>query len=114
MGPQRNVGVTTPCPMCGVPFTPRGRPQVCSAACRQARFRRRHAVSVPTLPRWGARAATIHECPSCETRYLGGQRCPACRIFGRKLGPGGACPHCDEPILLADLLPGTEGGEAVS
>lgn len=30
----------------------------------------------------------------------------------RKLGPGGPCPHCDEPVVLADLLPWVEGGEA--
>jgi len=22
----------------------------------------------------------------------------------RALGPGGACPHCDEPLLVAELL----------
>jgi hypothetical protein len=26
----------------------------------------------------------------------------------RRLGPGGSCPHCDEPVLLTDLL-GTPG-----
>jgi hypothetical protein len=50
MGPLRNVGVTTACPVCGLPFTPVGRQQG---------------------------------------------------------------PHCDEPILLADLLVAMEGGEAV-
>jgi hypothetical protein len=22
----------------------------------------------------------------------------------RRVGPGGSCPHCDEPVLVADLL----------
>ena len=113
MGPVRNVGVTTPCPVCGRPFTPVGRQQVCSAACRQALFRRRHAAPLPSLPRRVGRAATIYACPSCDSRYLGEQRCPDCGSFCRRLGPGAPCPHCDEPILLADLLLAMEGGETV-
>ena len=107
--PVRNDGVTTPCPMCGEPFMPVGRQRVCSAACRQALWRRRHAPpSTGGVPDRVSQAATIYECPSCETRYLGEQRCPDCAIFCRKLGPGALCPHCDEPILLADLLFGME------
>jgi hypothetical protein len=113
MIPVRNVGVTTLCPVCGLPFTPVGRQQVCSAACRQAAWRRRHGVPLPTIPRRISRAATIYECPSCDTRYLGEQRCPDCGVFCRRAGPGARCPHCDEPVLLADLLLGMEGGEAV-
>lgn len=105
MTPLRNDGVTTPCPVCGLPFTPAGRQRACSAACRQTAWRRRHAPPVPMIPSRTPRAATIYECPSCESRYLGEQRCPECRIFCRKLGPGGSCPHCDELILLAELLP---------
>jgi hypothetical protein len=113
MIPSRNDGVTTPCPVCRLPFTPVGRQRVCSAACRQARWRRRHAAPPPSIPLRTPRAATIYECPSCDTWYLGDQRCPDCRIFCRKVGPGAPCPHCDEPILLADLLLGMmEGGEA--
>jgi hypothetical protein len=110
--PLRNVGVTTPCPVCGAPFTPVGRQRVCSAACRQAAWRSRHAVPLASIPSRASRAATIYECPSCDTRYLGEQRCPECAIFCRKLGPGALCPHCDEPVLLADLVLGMEGGEA--
>lgn len=110
--PVRNVGVTTPCPVCRAPFTPVGRQRVCSAACRQAAWRSRHGVPLASIPPRASRAATIYECPSCETRYLGEQRCPECAIFCRKLGPGAPCPHCDEPVLLADLVLGMEGGEA--
>ena len=113
--PLRNDGGTTPCPVCGQPFAPVGRQQVCSAACRQAAWRRRHAPAPVPLPPRPGRAATIYECPSCETRYLGEQRCADCGVFCRKVGPGGACPHCDEPVLLADLLitlpaPARKGG----
>ena len=34
----------------------------------------------------------------------GEQRCPDCGIFARRTGPGGPCPHCDEPIAIKDLI----------
>jgi hypothetical protein len=49
-------------------------------------------------------AHTVYACPVCDTRYLGERRCPDCNCFCRKLGPGGACPQCDEPILIDELL----------
>jgi hypothetical protein len=49
-------------------------------------------------------AHTIYECPSCEERYVGEQRCPTCQLFCRALGVGGHCPDCDQPILLVELL----------
>ena len=113
MLPSRNVGETTPCPVCGQPFTPVGRQRVCSAACRQAAWRRRQVAPVPSIPRRTPRASTIYVCPNCDARYLGEQRCSDCGSFCRKLGPGAPCPHCDEPVLLADLLLSIEGGETV-
>ena len=104
--PSRNDGVTTPCPICGGSFHPVGRQRVCSAACRQALWRRRHPVAQPVIPTHVTRADSIYECPSCETRYLGQQRCDVCGIFCRRVGPGGPCPHCNEPVAVADLLPG--------
>lgn len=112
MDPVRNVGVTTRCPVCELPFTPVGRQRVCSAACRQAAWRHRHAEPLPNIPRRSSRAATIYECPSCDARYLGEQYCRDCGVFCQRVGPGAPCPHCDEPVLLADLLRGMEGGEA--
>ena len=50
-----------------------------------------------------ARASVIYECPECETRYLDERRCPDCNLFTRRIGPGGSCPHCDEPVAEADL-----------
>ena len=96
----RNDTVTIPCALCGTPFPPSGRRQWCSDACRQAAFRRRRAAPRPVLP---TRNATIYQCPTCETRYLGEQRCHHCNTFCRRLGPGGTCPHCDEPVTITDL-----------
>ena len=101
----RNDGGARSCLVCRQPFTPVGRQQVCSAACRQARWRARHPAALPPIPAHSPRPVTIYECPSCETRYLGTQRCEACGTFCRRVGPGGPCPHCDEPVALADLLP---------
>lgn len=112
ISPSRNVAVTIPCPMCGLLFTPVGRQRVCSAACRQAAWRRRHTVPTPNIPHRAARVATVYQCPACDQRYLGDQRCPDCGVFCRRVGPGGLCPHCDEPVALTDLLPAVEGGEA--
>jgi len=103
--PSRNVGVTTPCPICERPFTPAGRQRVCSAACRQAAWRRRHPAPPVAIPPRTPRTATIYECPSCATRSLGQQRCAECGVFCHRVGPGGRCPHCDEPVAVADLLP---------
>ena len=103
--PSRNVGVTTACPVCQRPFTPVGRQRVCSAACRQAAWRRRQPTALPAMTSRATRVATVYVCPACETRFLGEQRCPDCGLFCRRVGPGGLCPHCDEPVALADLLP---------
>jgi len=109
--PWRNVGVTIPCPVCVRPFTPVGRQRVCSAACRQVAWRWRHPTTLPAIPSRAVRVATVYLCPSCETRFLGQQRCPDCGLFCRRVGPGGLCPHCDEPVALDDLLPTAKGGE---
>jgi hypothetical protein len=93
------------CPACGQPLTPAGRRRWCSDACRQAAWRRRHSparrateLSPPPNPQ-----DTIYQCPHCEQRYLGQQRCEDCGTFCRRIGPGGPCPHCDEPVAIKDL-----------
>jgi hypothetical protein len=100
------------CPVCAAPRASR-RARYCSDACKQRAYRLRHAATpaaAPTVPaadrqRWESRRAhTIYECPACGERYLGEQRCPDCQRFCRALGPGGACPHCDQPILSSELL----------
>jgi hypothetical protein len=101
------------CPICQTGTVP-ARARYCSDACKQRAYRLRRAVGGPMgLPdqagsprrRPALVAHTVYECPACATRLLGEQRCPDCHVFCRRLGLGGPCPHCDEPILLADLLP---------
>ncbi len=101
------------CPLCGEP-TGSARARYCSDACKQRAYRLRHpmtsadtAALAAELKRRGELAAhTVYECPDCEQRMVGQQRCADCNRFCRTLGPGGACPHCDEPILLRELLAG--------
>lgn len=56
------------------------------------------------VPERAPRSATVYECPECERRFLGEQRCAECNRFCRSLGPGGECPCCTEPVALADLI----------
>lgn len=112
------MGVTTPgpsgpptrrCPICQAPFVPAGRQRYCSGTCRARAYRRRRAAQAPELPpppRGGVRARSVYECPECAERYLGEQRCEDCGAFCRRVGLGGACPHCQEPVAVADLLDG--------
>ena len=37
-------------------------------------------------------------------RFVGVRRCESCNLFCAALGPGGACPDCDRPVLVDDLL----------
>ena len=104
--PSCNGSVTDHCLVCDGPLPP-GRPRrTCSDACRQAAWRRRQQPASPleTLP--AARRTkdhTVYECPACDTRLLGEQRCE-CGSFMRRLGPGGLCPGCDEPVTVEELL----------
>ncbi len=111
-GPWRDDTGTTPatamprCPDCGTPFFPAGRQVYCSTACRKRAFRRRYAAAalpVPVPAGTPRREHTVYECPDCGERRLGVQRCPDCGTFGRSAGLGGACPHCGEPVTVADL-----------
>ena len=108
--PSRNDDVTILCPVCRVRrFVPIGRKRVCSPACRQADFRRRHSAAGDLLvvpPHRPRRDRTIYQCPSCDARYFGLQRCSECGVFCRRLGAGGLCPECGEPVAVADLLDG--------
>ena len=107
--PLRNDGLTIACPICGRSFRSVGRRRFCSDACRQAAWRQRHPDPVPAVPMRPPRATIVYECPQCSVRYLGEQRCPDCQRFCRRVGLGGPCPHCDEPVAVADLLPDTWG-----
>jgi hypothetical protein len=112
--PSRNDGVTIRCPVCERPFLPVGRQRVCSAACRQAAYRRRQASAVQPLsvpPPRSRREGTIYQCPACDAQYLGDQRCSECGVFCRRVGPGGLCPACGEPVAIAELVE-SQGGYA--
>lgn len=119
--PSRNDGVTmtlSVCPICGTAFSPTGRRRFCSDACRQAAWRNRRRLAaraetcshhsaqttLPPLSKGDPRSGIVYECPSCGVRYLGQQRCPDCQLFCRRIGPGGRCPHCDEPVAISDLI----------
>ena len=108
MSPSSNDPVTIPCPVCATPFTPVGKRRYCRDACRVAAHRRRTAPNPNPSPLPAAtmqrRTVTVYECDSCGTRQLGTQRCDQCGIFMRRVGPGGHCPHCDEPVAVAELL----------
>jgi hypothetical protein len=95
---------TAACPACGQPFTPAGRRRWRSDACRQAAWRRRQpripAELPPPRPR---KNTTIYECPDRGQRQLGQQRCDECGTFTRRIGPGGPCPHRDEPVAITDI-----------
>ena len=91
------------CPGCGDSFTPSGRRRWCTDACKQAAWRQRTTSPVLPPPRSVLKAEIVYECPSCGNRSLGDQRCPDCNLFSQRIGPGGPCPHCDEPVAISDL-----------
>jgi hypothetical protein len=105
--PSCHDGVTMTCPVCQRRFTPFGRRKFCSDPCRALAYRRRRdagrpSVVVPTArPR---KPITVYECDSCGERALGLQRCEACGTFMRRVGIGGCCPNCDEPIVVSELV----------
>lgn len=105
MTPPRDDAVTiTRCPLCTTQFTPTGRQQFCSHACRQTAYRRRHHTPPPVIPAAHAsRDTTVYECQDCEQRYYAQQWCPDCNRPCRRIGIGGLCPHCEEPVTVEDL-----------
>jgi hypothetical protein len=91
----------TTCRSCGRPFERLGRQRFCSTGCRQAAWRRKRAAPAEPVV---AKADTVYQCDDCDTRYLGQQRCDNCNRWCRRIGPGGACPSCDEPVAVTDLF----------
>jgi|SRR5579859_3970517 len=99
------------CLMCGRP-RPSPRARYCTRACQQRSYRLRPQTPIADLTtvrqalqfRKALVAHTIYECSGCGERFLGERRCGDCNLFARALGVGGACPECDAPLLLEDLL----------
>ena len=97
------------CPVCWTPFTKVGRQRYCTQACRKTAWKRRNATPVevtePVVPQGiRRRDITIYACPTCETRYHGEQWCHDCNQPCTRIGLGGSCPHCSEPVAISDLL----------
>ncbi len=109
MIPSSNDPVTIQCPACATPFPANGKRRYCSDRCRVAAHRRRHqttpAGTLPVPAKTNRRASTIYECANCATRALGEQRCEDCGTFMNRVGYGGLCPCCDEPITIDDIIP---------
>lgn len=103
------------CLNCGTLFEGRGRSRYHSHACQQQAYRLRRrqgrepllaALASELRERRALVGQTVYECVRCEERYLGEWRCPTCNLMCRKLGLGGRCQHCDEPMLVTELLGG--------
>jgi hypothetical protein len=116
-GSEPTAGTGPRCSVCRASL-PSRRARYCSDACRQRAYRLRQvdltgadtASLVTELKRRAVLLAhRLFECPACGELYLGAQRCADCNRFCRLLGLGGACPSCEQPILLAELL-GLEPG----
>jgi predicted amidophosphoribosyltransferase len=105
-GPDQPTAI---CPACGQQFTRTGRRIWCSDACKQAAWRRRHPPAAPPQlpPSQHRRDHTIYQCGECGQRQTGRQWCQDCNRPCQRIGPGGDCPACGEPVALSDLIPGT-------
>ena len=103
-------GYVTPtsCAICGKPLHGRADQRYCSHPCRQAAHRRRTSppIQPPPLPdaRRGVREHTIYECGDCGQRLAGQQWCPDCQRPCKRIGPGGTCPSCGDPITITELI----------
>ena len=99
------------CLVCGKD-TPSTRAKYCTRAHQQRSYRLRHQPPAADLTlvrkilqrRKALVDHTIYECGQCGDRFVGVRRCESCNLFCVALGPGGACPDCDSPVLVDDLL----------
>jgi hypothetical protein len=99
------------CLVCGKD-TPSPRAKYCGRAHQQRSYRLRHQPPTADLTRVRKELLrrkalvdhTVYECGQCGERFVGVRRCESCNRFCAALGPGGACPDCDRPVLVDDLL----------
>jgi hypothetical protein len=110
--PSRTPLSSHACLVCGAALSP-SQKRYCTRACQQKAYRlRQHQPSRLDLVLVRAELKrrrqlmehTVYECPACQTRSVGEQRCAECNTFARTLGFGGHCPDCDAVVLLTDLL----------
>ncbi|MGI8806602.1 MAG: hypothetical protein ACR2KK_01865 [Acidimicrobiales bacterium] len=98
----------TMCPVCGCAFVVTGKRRYCSDRCRRTAWARRHhsppAVVVVPAPAGSRRPHTVYECDACGLRALGEHRCEDCGTFMRRVGLGGPCPSCDDPVAAGELI----------
>jgi hypothetical protein len=100
--PTDSQNSTRRCPICGgEPASARA--TFCSDAHRQAAYRHRQGAP-PAPPPRQLRHLVVYQCSTCEERYLGQQRCDQCNLWCRRLGAGGLCVHCDQPVAISDLM----------
>ena len=59
-------------------------------------------VPIPASRR--RRGSTVYECGDCGMGYFGEQWCVDCVRPCPRVGVGGLCPHCDEPVAISDLV----------
>ena len=105
--PWRDDDATVPCPVCARLFTPAGRARYCGDGCRKTAWRRRHQVlpaPVVVPAPIARRPVTVYQCAGCGTRSVGRQRCQDCGAFMARVGFGGCCPHCEQPVAVDELL----------
>jgi hypothetical protein len=98
----------TACPICQSWFVPlSSRHRYCSSACRRTAWERAH-TNPPTGPTHAAALAgepgDVYACALCHRRRLGPGTCDHCGTWLTRIGLGGACPHCAEPVAIRDLL----------
>ena len=103
MIPVRDDYATARCRYCDVALSGRSDQQFCSTEHRQKAWRQLNSAPVaPVLV--VPKSDTVYECPECGARLLGEQRCRECNTWCRRIGPGGLCPCCDEPISVTEIL----------
>ena len=109
--PRNDIETTSTCPVCSRPFRPVRRQRYCSPACRQAAWRARtitgalEAASRRPLPASrGRKEHTVYACTECDQRYLAQQWCDDCARPCIRIGIGGLCTNCDEPLAVDELL----------
>lgn len=106
--PSRDDDATIPCPVCGTAFVVAGRRRYCSDRCRRTAWaHQRQSPPAPVVvaaPAGSRRPHTVYACDACGLRSLGEQRCEDCASFMRRIGLGGPCPNCDDPVAANELI----------